>query len=361
MSRLISLRDIQEMVRNGQGVRIPEDALLTPSARDLLNDLENNGDAKAAILAPSAPNAASHVASPADSTPLAPPDKKLNSKSPKAELEAYFNSPYVQGLKEQIAEMGHRLWQRAYVDGNGGNLAVRVGEDIAVCTPTLVSKGSLKPEDMCLVDFEGNQLLGTKKRTSEILMHLQMMKHQPQIFASCHCHPPYATAFAVANIAPPTCMLPEYEIFCSVGVAPYRVPGSADMGKLVAELTDKYNTILMSNHGVVTWSHNSIEEAYWRMEIVEAYCRTIVVAGQLGKPANTFTGAQMKELLNIKQNLGFVDPRFGMKECELCDSSEWRPGATCQAPQASEPAAGLDADAEAAVKAITEQILARMK
>ena len=43
----------------------------------------------------------------------------------------------------------------AYVDGNGGNIAIRVGEDIALCTPTLVSKGFMKPEDMCLVDFEG--------------------------------------------------------------------------------------------------------------------------------------------------------------------------------------------------------------
>ena len=96
--------------------------------------------------------------------------------------------------------MGHRLWKRAYVDGNGGNMAIRVGEDIAICTPTLVSKGSLKPSDMCLVDFEGNQLCGTKKRTSEILMHLQMMKKQPKAVATCHCHPPYATAFAVAAL-----------------------------------------------------------------------------------------------------------------------------------------------------------------
>jgi L-fuculose-phosphate aldolase len=111
----------------------------------------------------------------------------------------------------------------------------------------------------------------------------------------------------------------------------------------------------------VTWSHNNIEEAYWRMEIIEAYCRTIVVAGQLGKPINTFTGSQMKELLNIKQSLGFVDPRIGMKECELCDSSDWRPGTTSQATTSQEPTIGLDPEAEAAVKAITDQILAQMK
>ena len=257
--------------------------------------------------------------------------------------------------------MGKRLWAREYVDGNGGNMAIRVGEDIAICTPTLVSKGSLKPEDMCLVDFEGNQLLGTKRRTSEILMHLQMMKRQPTAVATCHCHPPYSTAFAVVGEAPPTCMLPEYEVFCSVGVAPYRTPGSADMGKLVAELTDQYNTILMANHGVVTWSHNNLEEAYWRMEIIEAYCRTIVVAGQLGKPIQTFTGPQMKDILNIKKSLGFVDPRYGMMECELCDSGDWRPGATCVVPPKEEATVGYDAEAEAAVKVITDQIMAQMK
>ena len=66
----------------------------------------------------------------------------------------------------------------------------------------------------------------------------------------------------------------------------------------------------MANHGIVTWSHNSLEEAYWRAEILEAYCRTIAALGQLGKPANRFTAEQMKDLLNIKENLGFVGSRL---------------------------------------------------
>jgi L-fuculose-phosphate aldolase len=209
------------------------------------------------------------------------------------------------------------MWAREYVEGNGGNMAIRVGDDLAICTPTLASKGSLTPEDLCLVDFEGTQLLGARKRTSEILMHVQMMKRQPQAVAICHCHPPHATAFAIVGEAPPACILPEYEIFCSVGVAPYRMPGSPEMGKLVAELTDRYDTILMTNHGVVTWSHNNMEEAYWRMEIIEAYCRTIVVARQLGRPLNRFTGPQMREILNRKKSYGYVDPRYNMKEGEL--------------------------------------------
>jgi L-fuculose-phosphate aldolase len=346
MKNIISLRDLENMVRNGQDVRnLPADAILTPSARDLLLEIEIRG------MKPSVPG----TSGAGTSAPAGP----LNSKSSKSELETFFNSPYCHNLKLQICDIGRRLWGRAYVDGNGGNIAIRVGEDIALCTPTLVSKGFMKPEDMGLVDFDGNQLCGTKKRTSEILMHLQIMKRQPKALASVHCHPPYATGFAVAGVEPPTCMIPEFEVFASVAIAPYRTPGTPEMGKLVADLVDKHNVILMANHGVVSWSHNNVEDAYFKMEILEAYCRTILVASQLGVTPKTMTAPQLQDLLKIKQSLGIPDPRYGLKECELCDNDEWRPGVTCAVPPKDE-AAGKDPEAEAAVKAITEQILHKL-
>jgi L-fuculose-phosphate aldolase len=352
MKNVISAKDIEDLLARGGSISsLPTDAILTPSAKDVLRDLQRrNGGA--------VPTNNNHGAT---NGTLSAPTKPLSSKSSKAELEAFFNTPYAQNLKEQLCDIGRRLWQRAYVDGNGGNIAIRVGEDIALCTPTLVSKGFMKPEDMCLVDFEGNQLCGAKKRTSEILMHLQIMKKQPKAVATCHCHPPYSTGFAVAGMAPPTCMIPEYEVFASVAVAPYRTPGTPEMGQLVADLVDKHNTILMANHGVVSWSHNNLEDAYFKMEILEAYCRTILVSAQLGVPAKTMTPTQLQDLLKIKQSLGIPDPRHGLKEAELCDNCDWRPGVTCAVPARDQAVTGLDADAERAVQAITEQILAQMK
>jgi L-fuculose-phosphate aldolase len=348
MKNVISAKDIEDLLARGGSVsNLPGDAILTPSAKDLLRDLQrrNGGGANSAV----------------NNGTVSAPTKQLSSKSSKAELEAFFNTPYAQNLKEQLCDIGRRLWQRAYVDGNGGNIAIRVGEDIALCTPTLVSKGFMKPEDMCLVDFEGNQLCGVKKRTSEILMHLQIMKRQPKAVATCHCHPPYSTGFAVAGMAPPTCMIPEYEVFASVAVAPYRTPGTPEMGQLVADLVDKHNTILMANHGVVSWSHNNLEDAYFKMEILEAYCRTILVSAQLGVPAKTMTPTQLQDLLKIKQSLGIPDPRHGLKEAELCDNCDWRPGVTCSVPAKEQSISGLDPEAEKAVQAITEQILAQMR
>ena len=346
MKTVISAKDIEDLLRSGGDVNsLPGDALLTPSARDVLRELEARKTTKSGGASAAGPSALAA--------------KPLNSKSSKSELEAFFNSPHCHQLKLQICEVGRRLWHRAYVDGNGGNIAIRAGDDIAICTPTLVSKGFMKPEDMCLVDFEGNQLAGAMKRTSEILMHLQIMKRQPRAVATVHCHPPNSTGFAVAGIAPPTCMIPEYEVFASVAVAPYRTPGTPEMGQLVAELVDKHNTILMANHGVVAWSHVNVEDAYFKMEILEAYCRTILVASQLGTPPKTMTAAQLQDLLKIKQSLGIPDPRHGLKECELCDNNEWRPGVTCEAPPKAAPVAGYDPEAEAAVQAITDQIMAK--
>ncbi len=218
MPTVLTAKDIEDIIAKGGDLKsLPADAILTPSAKDAIREHANSRRGTAVVR----PSASS---------------QSLSSKSPKPELESFFNSPPAHALKEQICDIGRRLWQREYVDGNGGNIAIRVGEDIALCTPTLVSKGFMKPEDLCLVDFEGHQLAGTKRRTSEILMHLQIMKQQPKAVATCHCHPPYSTGFAVAGVLPPTCMIPEFEVFASVAIAPYRTPGTPEMGKLVADL-----------------------------------------------------------------------------------------------------------------------------
>jgi L-fuculose-phosphate aldolase len=285
--------------------------------------------------------------------------KMFNSKSPKADLKAFFHSPRCHALKLQICDIGSRLWQRAYVDGNGGNVAIRVGEDIALCTPTLVSKGFMKPEDLCLVDFDGNQLLGAKKCTSEILMHLQIMQRQPRAVATVHCHPPYATGFAVAGLLPPSGLLPEYELFTSVAIAPYRTPGTPEMGRLVADLVDNHNVVLMANHGVVSWSHNNVEDAYFKIEVLETYCRTVLVASRLVRTPNTISRAQLQELLKIKQSLGIPDPRFGRKEFGLPDKNEWR-RMSLVARRTGMRRAVKDPKTQVVLRAISQQILGKL-
>src|SRR6478672_13112785 len=107
-------------------------------------------------------------------------------------------------LKEQMCDIGRRIWQKGFCAGNEGNHSYRIGADRVLCTPTGISKGNLKPDDICTVDMEGKQVAGKRKRTSEILMHLAIYKARPDVKAVVHSHPPHATAFAVASVDLPT-------------------------------------------------------------------------------------------------------------------------------------------------------------
>ncbi|MBN1608012.1 MAG: class II aldolase/adducin family protein [Polyangiaceae bacterium] len=338
MRTVIAVRDLERLLRRGEDLSsLPSQALLTPSARDLLR--ARGLDWPPATRVPAA-TAEPKAARPRASAPI--------------DVETLFRSPEVTAQKDQICDIGQRLWHRAYVDGNGGNISVRVAEDLVLCTPTLVSKGFMKPADLCLVDMQGNQVAGVRKRTSEVLMHLAIYRSVPQAVACVHAHPPHATGFAVSGVRPPTCMVPEMELFCGeVPIAPYMTPGSPEMGEAVAALAPIHNTILMANHGVVAWG-KTVEDAYFKMEILEAYCRTVLVTAQLGKPPNTIPAGQVRELLAIKQNLGIPDPRHDLQERELCDNSCWQPGV---AAVAREGAAEPDQEAEALVQRITDEIM----
>ncbi len=225
-------------------------------------------------------------------------------------MRAFFASRRMAQVKESVCDIGRRMWAREYVDGNGGNICVRVAPDLVLCTPTLVSKGFMKPADLCLVDLQGNPVAGGTRRTSEILLHLEIMKRQPQAVATVHGHPPFGTAFGLAGLEPPKGMLSEFELFVSAAVAPYRTPGTPELGQCVAELVGRHNTILMSNHGVVCWSHVDAEDAYFKMEILEAHCRTLMAAWELERPLKKITARQIQELLAIKKRLGYPDPRM---------------------------------------------------
>src|SRR5215210_7233013 len=211
-------------------------------------------------------------------------------------------------LKEQMADIGRRIWIKGFCAGNEGNHSYRLGEDRVLCTPSLISKGNLKPDDMCVVDMEGKQVAGKRKRTSEILLHLAIYKERPDVKAVIHSHPPHATAFAVADVELPTCIHPEAEVFLgAVRTAKYVTPGDTRLGESILPFVKESNTILLGNHGVVCFGPN-LEDAYYKLEIVDAYARILLLTKQLGS-VRPLASDEMKELLALKSKFGMADPR----------------------------------------------------
>jgi len=358
MPQILTAREVEALFRAGQS--IPQGAILTPSARDYVSDQKQAAQAAKTAGLPTPSTGGK-------STAPSIPDYEFkwtpgtDAKTP-AEIERFFNSPAINVLKQRICDMGSRLWTRDYTDGNGGNITIRVGDNLALCTPTLICKGFMKPEDMCLVDLDGNQLAGTRVRTSEAKTHFGIMKRQPAAKACVHAHPPHATAFAIANVNIPSCLIPEAEVFLGkIGVAQYQTPGTPANADEVGEVGRDHQAVLMQNHGVIVWGKD-VEDAYWKMENIDSYCRTVWIAAGLGGGLHRFTGGQAKELVNLRQKLGMPDPRSNLKECELCDSAEFRPGSVTQvhaAAQATEPKP--TPEIEGLVTKLTEEILKQLK
>ncbi len=228
-----------------------------------------------------------------------------------------------QELREQICDIGRRIYAKGFAAGNDGNITCRLDEQRVLCTPTLINKGFMKPDDLCVVDRQGKQLSGTRPRTSEIFLHLEVMRGDPNAVSVVHCHPPYATAFGIAREPIPSGILPEVEVF--LGIVPsadYATPGDQAFAETIRPYIGRANTVVLSNHGTVSWG-KTVEWAYWHTEIVDAYCRMLLLAKLIGN-VSRLTAQQVEQLLDLKERFGLgrdvrrthggdllVNPEFG--------------------------------------------------
>ena len=123
--------------------------------------------------------------------------------------------------RKLICDIGRRMYDRQFVAGNEGNLSIRIDEDRVLCTPTLISKGFMEPDDLCVVDLNGEQISGKRRRTSEVQLHLEIYRKRDDVRSVVHCHPPHATAFAISREPIPVGVLPEPDILLGeVPIAP---------------------------------------------------------------------------------------------------------------------------------------------
>jgi L-fuculose-phosphate aldolase len=280
----------------------------------------------------------------------------------------------VHQIRKEMCDIGHRIWLKGFCAGNEGNHSVRIAEDRVLCTPTGVSKGFLTPDQITVVDMDGKQIDtdNRMKRTSEVLLHLQIYKHRPDVRAVVHSHPPHATAFAMAGIPVPEGIHPEAEVFLGkVPTAKYTTPSYKELGESVVNLVNPdTNSVLLGNHGSVCFDTTLIG-AYYKLEILDAYCRILLLTRNLGQ-VNQLSQQEMVDLLKVKERFGIHDARLACAEkgCVGVDNQPFL--ATFDPQPASATAAGggcqckggqgekskpADTDFEALVQRVTDQIM----
>jgi L-fuculose-phosphate aldolase len=202
-------------------------------------------------------------------------------------------------FRSQIVQFGKMLHQRSYVAAMDGNLSVRLAEDRILATPTAVCKGMMRTSDLVIVDMEGRKLRGRRDVSSEIGMHLLIYRLRPDVGGIVHAHPPTATGFAAAGIAldkPLVC-----EVVVGLGCIPladYGTPGTPELASALEPFVPKYDALLMSNHGVVTYG-NDLHHAYMKMEIVEHFAQIALTTHLLGQQ-HPLAGRNLEKLINAR-------------------------------------------------------------
>ena len=265
-------------------------------------------------------------------------------------------------IKEQICDIGRRIFEAGMVAANDGNISVRLSDNEFLCTPTGVSKGFMDPECICKVDAQGRVLEanGSYRPSSEMKMHMRVYEKRPDAGAVVHTHAPYATSFAIAGIPLSQPIMTEAVVSLGcVPIAPYGTPSTEEIPDSIEKYLPYYDAVLLESHGVLTWSVDLIA-AYMKMESVEFYARLLYQTKMLGGPRE-LDRMKVERLYEIRRKMGLP----GRHPADLCMN---RDGLNCHncggmLPQDRDPfipASAGEKPREDWIKEVAQEVIAQL-
>jgi L-fuculose-phosphate aldolase len=257
--------------------------------------------------------------------------------------------------KDLILEIGRRMYAKNYVAANDGNISCKTGAGTIWATPTGVSKGYMKADELVKMRPDGTVIQqGKLKPSSEIKMHLRVYNENPEVYGVCHAHPPVSTSFAIAGISLDKAVYPEALV--NLGTVPcvhYEPPGSQGIPDSVAPYCKTHNALLLANHGALAWGP-SLMDAWYRLESVEHYAMILMYTGNIIGKANVLSCEQVRELIKIREKLGITTG--GLPPCCAAQATNT---ADVGGPGAS-PGLLPGGVSSADIEAVTREVLSRL-
>ncbi|KJS81235.1 MAG: aldolase [Peptococcaceae bacterium BICA1-8] len=191
-------------------------------------------------------------------------------------------------LREEVIKIGKGLVEQGLVVSTWGNISVKNDHRSFFITPSGMEYQLLEPNDLVLIDLEGNILEGHRKPSSEMQLHLAFYQHRSDITAIVHTHSIYASAYSVARKP----ILPLIEdmaqvIGGTIEVANYALPGTRELAQNAIKALGNKGAVLLANHGVVGVGA-SLQEAYKACLLAEKTAH-IGLSAQLLGPAIVLT------------------------------------------------------------------------
>jgi len=183
--------------------------------------------------------------------------------------------------REQVADVSRRLAAEGLVLGTAGNVSARNGDLVAI-TPTGAVLADLEPEQVSVVDLDGEQADGDLAPTSEIELHLGVYRRY-DAGAVVHTHAPMATALSCVLDEVPCVHYGMLQLGGSVPVAPYETFGTPELAQSVLDALEGRRAALMANHGAIVHA-GDVDEALQLSLLLEWACDVYWRAAQVGEP-----------------------------------------------------------------------------
>ncbi|WP_162652928.1 class II aldolase/adducin family protein [Lentilitoribacter sp. Alg239-R112] len=198
-------------------------------------------------------------------------------------------------LKKEIVAICKLMDSKGLVAGTEGNVSARAADGTVLMTPSGFNKGDITEDMLVRLDLDANVIEGDYGPTSEKYMHLEFYRQRPKAMGVAHGHPIYSTAFAAAGRDLPHGILPELvAVIGQIVTVPYGRPSSAKLAASIAPYVLRHNVFLLQNHGA-TAVGTSVRDAFHRLQVAEAYAKTVWVAEAIGG-VQPLTMAQIADL-----------------------------------------------------------------
>jgi L-fuculose-phosphate aldolase len=171
--------------------------------------------------------------------------------------------------RKEIACFMRRLYNHGLTTTSGGNISLRVSDDIIVITPSATDKGRMKWKEVGIMTISGENLTPELKPSIESDMHLSIYKKKKEVTAIVHAHPVFASAFTAMKCKINTNLTAEARaILGDPLTVPYALMGTAKLANLAAENILHSDILLLENHGILTTGSNLLQ-AFDKIEVLE--------------------------------------------------------------------------------------------
>ena len=198
-------------------------------------------------------------------------------------------------IREELVELNQALPANRLVVWTGGNVSIRDPKSgLVAIKPSGIMFPDLTPENMVVVDLDGNQLEGELSPSSDTASHLYIYRHREDINGVVHTHSNYATAFAALGMPIPAVLTAIGDEFGGpIPCGDFALIGSEAIGKAVLDAIGSTTAVLLKNHGVFTIGKSG-RAALKSAVMVEDVAKTVWLAKQLGEPCEISQADLMK-------------------------------------------------------------------